>query len=86
MAAHTSRNQSSDSSNSINRLVEAIAQIATQQRPQAAKMLKPVSTNTLILDGKNEKFVFFEDLLNTMLKMQLERTETININPLQEYL
>ena len=40
------RNQISDANNCISRLADAIAGIATQQRPQAATMLKPVSTNT----------------------------------------
>ena len=51
VVAQTPRNQNLDANNSINRLAEAIAGIATQQRPQAATMLKPVSTNTLIFDG-----------------------------------
>ena len=50
-----------DSNNSTNRVVEAIAGIATQERPQEATMLKPVSTNTLIFDGKNRKFELFEE-------------------------
>ena len=57
----TPRNQNSDANKSINRLADAIAGIATQQRPQVATILKPVSTNTLIFDGKNEKFELFED-------------------------
>ena len=56
MVDQTPRNQNSDANNSINRLAHAIAGIATQQRPQAATMLKPVSTNTLIFDRKIEKF------------------------------
>ena len=48
----TPRKQNSDANNSINRLADAMAGIATQQRPQAATMLKPVSTNTIIFDGK----------------------------------
>ena len=76
----TPRNQNLDANNSINRLADAIAGNATQQRPQAATMLKPVSTNTLIFDGKNEKFELFEDLLHTMLKMQPEMTKTMKIN------
>ena len=76
----TPRNQNSDANNSINRLAEATAGIATQQRPQAATMLKPVSANTLIFDGKNGKFELFEDLFHTMLKMQPEMTEAIKIN------
>ena len=46
------RHQNSDANNSINRLADAIAGNATQQRPQAATMLKPVSTNTLVSDDK----------------------------------
>ena len=80
MVEQTPRNQNSDANNSINRLADAIAGIATQQRPQAATMLKPVSTNTLIFDGKNEKFELFEDLFHTMLKMLPELTEAMKIN------
>ena len=75
----TPRNRNSDANNSLNRLAEAIAGIATQQRPQAATMLKPVSTNTLFFDGKNEKFELFEDLFHTMLKMQPDMTEAMKI-------
>ena len=48
----TARNQNSDANNLINRLADANAGIATQQQPQAATMLKPVSTNTLFLMAK----------------------------------
>ena len=82
----TPRNQNSDANNSINRLADAIAGIATQQRPQAATMLKPVSKNTLIFDGKNEKFELFEDLFHTMLKMQPEMTEAMKINRFHAHL
>ena len=82
----TPRNQNLDANNSINRLADAIAGIATQQRPQAATMLKPVSTNTLIFDGKNEKFELFEDLFHTMLKMQPEMTEAMKINNFHAHL
>ena len=75
----TPRNQNSEANNSINRLADAIAGIATQQRPQAATMLKQVSTNTLNLEGKNDKFELFEDLFHTMLKMQSEMTEAMKI-------
>ena len=76
----TPRNQNLDANISFNRLADAITGIATQQRAQAATMLKPVSTNTLIFDGKNEKFELFEDLFHTMLKMQPEMTEAMKIN------
>ena len=82
----TARNQNSDANNSINRLVDAITGIATQQRPQAATMLKPVSTNTLIFNCKNEKFELFEDLFHTMLKMQPEMTEAMKINHFHAHL
>ena len=82
----TPRNQNSDANNSINRLADAIAGIATQQRPQAATMLRPVSTNTLIFDDKNKKFELFEDLFHTMLKMQPEMTETMKINHFHAHL
>ena len=86
MVEQTPRNQNSDANNSINRLGDAIAGIATQQRPQAATMLKPVSTNTLIFDDKNEKFEAFEDLFHTMLKMQPEMTETMKPNHFHAHL
>ena len=49
-------------------------------------MLKPVSTNTLIFDGKNEKFEFFEDLFHTMLKMQPEMTKAMKNNHFHAHL
>ena len=86
MVEQTPRNQNPDANNSINRLADAIAGIATQQRPQAATMLKPVSTNTLIFDGKNEKFELFEDLFHTMLKVQPEMTGGMKINHFHAHL
>ena len=80
MVGQTPRKQNSDANNSINRLADPIAGIATQHRPQTATMLKPVSTNTLIFDGKNEKLEILEDLFHTMLKMQPEMTEAMKIN------
>ena len=82
----TPRNQNPDANNSNNRLSDAIAGIATQQRPQAATMLKPLSTNTLIFDGKNEKFELFEDLVHTMLKLQPEMTEAMKTNHFHAHL
>ena len=49
-------------------------------------MLKPVSTNTLIFDGKNEKFELFEDLFHTLLRMQPEMTEAVKINHFHAHL
>ena len=83
----TPRNQNLDANNSINRPVDAIAGITTQQQPQATTMLKPVvSTKTLIFDDKNEKFELFEDLFHTMLKMQPEMTEAMKINHFHAHL
>ena len=70
MVEQTPRNQNSVGNNSLNRLADLIAGISTQQRRQAATMLEPVSTNTLIFDGRNEKFELFENLIHTMLKIQ----------------
>ena len=86
MVEQTPRNQNSDANNSINRLADAIAGIATQQRPQTATMLKPASANTLIFDGKNETFELFEDLFHKMLKMQPEMTEAMKINHFHAHL
>ena len=86
MVEQSPRIQNSDANNSINRLVDAIAGIATQERPQAATMHKPVSTNTIIFDGKNEKFNFFEDLFHTRLKMQPEMTEAMKMNHFHAHL
>ena len=82
----TPRFQTLDANNSINSLDNAIAGIATQQRPQAATMLKLVSTNTLSFDGENEKFEFFEDLFHTMLKMQPEMSEAMKNNHVHAHL
>ena len=83
---HTPTHQKLDANNSINRLADAIAGITTQQPSQATTMLKPVSTSTLIFDGKNEKFELFEDLFHTMLKMQPEMTEAMKINHFHAHL
>ena len=43
-------------------------------------MVRLVSTTTLAFDGKFEKFELFEDLSDTMIKMQLNMTGTMKIN------
>ena len=86
MVEQTARNQNLDANNSINRLADAIAGIVSQQRPQAATMLEPVCTNTIIFDGKNEKFELFQDLFHTLLKMQPEMTEAMKINHFHDHL
>ena len=84
-AEQTPRNQNSDANNinSINRLVDARAGIATQQQPQTATILIPVSTNILIFGENNEKFALFDDLFHKMFKTQREMTESMKINIFQ---
>ena len=86
MVEQTPRNQNPDAKNSINRLADAIAGIATQHQPQTTTTLKPVSANTLIFDGKNEKFELFEDLFHTMLKLQPEMTVAMKNNHFHAHL
>ena len=86
MVEQTLRNQVSDANNSINCLVDAIAAIATQQRPQATTTLKPVSTHTLTFDGKNAKIELLEDLFHTMPKMQPKMTEAMKTNHFRAHL
>ena len=57
---------------SINRLAEDIAEFVSQQRPAASAIPNPVSTSTLMFDGKIDQFEQFEDLFYTMLNMQPE--------------
>ena len=81
IVGHTPKDHNTDSTNSISCLclAEAVARSASQQRPQAAIMLKSVSTNTLIFDGKTEKFELFADLFHTMLEIQPEMAEALKI-------
>ena len=85
MVEQTPRTQNLDGNNSINRLADEIAGIATQQQPQAATMLKTVFANTLLFDDKNEKFEPFEDLFLTMLKTQPEMTDAMKSNHFQTH-
>ena len=66
-------------SDPINRLAEVL--VGMNNRPSAQTLLvRPVSTTTLTLDGKSEKFELFDDLFHTMIKMQPDMTETMKIN------
>ena len=60
MVEQKPRNQNLDTNSSINRLVDAVAGIATQQRPQAATTLKPVTTNSFIFDGTMRNLNFLK--------------------------
>ena len=86
MVEQTPGNQDLDANNSIDRLIDSIGGIATQQRPEATTKLKAISTNTLSFDGENESFDFFENLFHPMLKIQPEMTETMKINPFHAHL
>ena len=77
---NTHKRASNDHNTSINRLAEAIAGIAFQQQPTTYATLKQASTNTLMFDRKSEKFEIYEDLFQTLPKMQPEMKEAIKIN------
>ena len=79
IVVNTPKQQNSTLENSPSRLAQAIGGIGLQHQQQATTMLRPVSTNTLIFDGHNEKFQVFEDFFHTMPWMQPELTEVIKI-------
>ena len=86
MVGQTQQGQNPDSINLINRLAEAVGGIESQQQPETSPLLmKPTISNTLFFDGKNEKFELFEDFFHTLLKMQLEMSETLKINHLNSH-
>ena len=77
----TPQRQNSESGNPINKLNEAIADIASQQRPPTSSAVsKPTTRNTLIFDGKNEKLERIENVFQTMLKNQLQLTDGMKVN------
>ena len=49
-------------------------------------MFKPATTDTLRLDGKNEKIELSEDHFQTMLKMQPEKSKAKRNNLLNSFL
>ena len=63
----------------ITRLADVLTTM--QNRPTAQQLtIRPVNSNTMTFDSKNEKFELFEDLFHTMIKIQPEMTEQIKIN------
>ena len=63
----------------LNRRADVI--MGMNNKSSAQTLIKrPVSTTTLTFGGKSEKYEIFEDLYNTMIKMQPDMTETIKIN------
>ena len=66
-------------SDPITRLADVLTTM--QNRPTAQQLtIRPVNSNTMTFDGKSEKFELFEDLFDTMIKMQPEMTEQMKIN------
>ena len=63
MIEQTPRNQNSHANTLNNRIVDAVAGIATQQRAQAATMLKPVSTNNFFSTVKMKNLTFLKTYL-----------------------
>ena len=87
MVDYTPQRQKTDSSNPINKLVEAILGTATQHRRQTSSAIfKPATSNSLIFDGKNKKFELFDDIFQTMLKMQPEMSEAMKLNLFHSHL
>ena len=63
----------------INRLADALTSM--QNRPTAQQLtIRTVNSNTKTFDGKSEKFELFEDLFYTMIKMQPEMSQQMQIN------
>ena len=63
----------------ISRLADVLTSM--QNRPAAQQLtIRPVNFNTMTFDVKNEKFKLLEDLFHTMIKMQPEMSEQMEIN------
>ena len=75
----TTKNTNSESPvDLINRLADVI--MGMNDKPSAQTlMVRPVSTSALTFYGKFENFELFEDLFYTIIKMQLDMTETMNV-------
>ena len=87
MVEQTPLRQISVSGNTINKLAEAIAGIASQQRPQTlSALLKSTTTNTFIFDGKGVRIDLFEKHFRTMLKMQPKMSEAMKKYQIQSHL
>ena len=67
-------------------LAKTVAGVANQLRPQTATMLKPVSTKTLIFDGKNDKLELFENVFHSVLEIQPKRTKRKKIKQFHAHL
>ena len=65
-------------SDPITRLADVLSTM--QNKPTAQQLtIRPVNSNTMTFDGKSEKFELFEDLFQTVIKMQPEMTEQMKI-------
>ena len=87
MVKRAAQSQNSDSGSPINRLAEATAGIASQERPETlSARFKSSTTNTLIFHGKNEEFELFADIFQiTRDKMHPKMSEAKNINHFQSH-
>ena len=87
MVERTPQRQNFDPSNTINKLVEEVPGIASQQKTQTSSaLLKPTLPNTLIIKCTNKVIELFADLFKTMLKMQPERSKAMKIHHFQSHL
>ena len=75
MVEQTPRNENTDANIPINRLVEAIAGIPNQQRPQASTMLKPLSTNPFFSKGNTKNLNFLMPCFAQCLKCNQRRQD-----------
>ena len=75
-------NQDAPTETTVDRIIRlADVFMGMHNKPSAQTlMVRPVSTTTLTFDGKSVNFEFFENLFQTMIKMQPEMTETMEIN------
>ena len=63
----------------ISRLADILTSM--QNRPTAQRItIRPVKSNTMTFDSKSERFQLFEGLFHTMIKMQPNLSEQMNIN------
>ena len=66
-------------SDPIRRLAEVLVRMNSKPSAQTL-VVQLVSTTTLTFDGKSEQFEIFEDLFHTMVKLQPEMAESMDIN------
>ena len=73
------QNTPASSQDPINRLADTLVNLKNEPQNQSIT-IRSVNRTTMTFDGKSEKFVSFEDLFHTMIKMQPEMTEHMKVN------